>query len=69
MHGVPNDGTASNESLSSAADMAYDTRSGGKTMKLAKRKEKGPLGVEWDEEKVEAQYPAIAAYYSKQRKR
>ena len=30
MRGVPNDGTASNESLSYAADIAYDTRSGGK---------------------------------------
>lgn len=67
MHSVPSDGPASNESLLSAADMAYDTRSGGKTVTLAKRKEKGPSGVEWDEQSVEVQYPKIAAYYKTSR--
>lgn len=69
MHAIPSDGSASNESLHSAADIAHDIRSGGKSMTLAKRKEKGPSGKEWDEKNVEAAYPRIAAYYQTHKNR
>ena len=66
MQHVPKEGHNYCEGMLYAAEQAYDIRSGGRMMTLRQRKEKEPAGVEWDEDKVEEIYPAVAEYYSNQ---